>query len=77
MDTKFKIGDVVRIGGVIPSTDHNYHKRGIVKRYFTETRPMVQLIDTWSDPDTKFVDWLAIDCWELYETSSPNFELLL
>ena len=82
METKFKFGDVVRIGGCIPSTDINYHARGVVTK-ISNGHPVVKIFDKWINPydikasDPVIVDWLSSDCWELYESNFPRFEQLL
>lgn len=81
METKFKVGDAVRIGGRIPSTDINYHARGVVTK-ISNGHPVVKIFDKWINPykedsNPVIVDWLSADCWELYESDFPRFEQLL
>lgn len=73
MKTKFKVGDLVRIGGFVSPNDSNYHKRGIIKKWRDEYFPVVELIDRWSDPSRTFVDYLDCDFWELCEYKFPCF----
>lgn len=81
METKFKVGDAVRIGGRIGPEDINYHARGVVIK-ISDGHPIVKVFDKWIDPyeeasNPVIVYWLSADCWELCESDFPRFEQLL
>lgn len=74
----FEVGDTVRIGGWVPESDSNYHKRGNVIAIDENGYPNVRMIDEWSVPLCDgIVKYLSEDSWELVPRSFVGVSSLL
>ena len=75
MEYDFRVGQMVRIGNKIPSSDTNYHKRGYIIGFMSNECPIVEMIEPFTNGNTK-VDWCPPEFWEPCKTNLTCRSLL-